>query len=95
MVNITENTQKLQNSTITSKCPPFAYTRHWYMSGLEKKVKIGKVSFNYIDYLEAWVGLDCNTYRSSYTLDSIRAKIKEAFDSVEAARQNYNKGKKN
>lgn len=51
------------------------------------------MSFNYIDYLEAWCNFDCNTYRSELALRVIRDKIEEAFKSVEEElrKQSYTK----
>lgn len=98
-VPTTSKEQLVQNS-LTSKCPAFATTPYWYISGCEKKVKIGSVSFNYIDYLEAWEHHDCGTYRSREALNGIRAKIQEAFLTVEAKanevhqKQDYNSTKK-
>lgn len=92
MIDVEPKEQLIQNS-LTSNAPAFCTTPHWYMSGCEKKVKIGKMSFNYIDYLEAWCNFDCNTYRSELALRIIRDKIEEAFKSVEEElrKQSYTK----
>lgn len=94
MIDVEPKEQLIQNS-LTSKVPDFCTTPHWYVSGCEKKVKIGRTSFNYIDYLEAWCNFDCSTFRSQFALMAIRDKIEEAFRSVEEElqRQSYNKKK--
>ncbi len=81
----------LVQNTLSEKVPGFCTTPHWYISGLEKKVKIGSKSFNYIDYLEAWCNFDCNTYRKKDSLIPIKEKIAAAFQEVEEYYNNTNK----
>lgn len=76
--------QKVQNS-LPTRAPAFCNRPFWYVNGGEKKVKIGKESFNYIDYLEAWCGMDCGTYRSRDTLYSLEKRIEKAFMEIENA----------
>lgn len=71
----------IQNSLGTT-APEFCLTPHWYVNGLEKQVKIGRKSFNYMDYCEAWLNLNCYTYRSADTLDTIYRQILAAFREV-------------
>lgn len=73
---------KIQNS-LPNTAPAFCNTPFFYVNGLEKSVKIGTKSFNYIDYLEAWRGRDCYTNRSEDALTRIRSKIKRAFQETE------------
>ena len=68
----------VQNS-LPTEAPDFCSTPFWYINGLEKSVKIGVQSFNYIDYLEAWCHKDCYTYRPLEHLDAISSKIEQAF----------------
>lgn len=57
----------------------FAKKPTWMHRGIEKVVKIGYEYFNYIDYLEAWCGIDCHTYRKEASMVKIRNEIKEAL----------------
>lgn len=76
--------QLVQNSLPTT-APAFCNRPYWFVCGGEKKVKIGKALFNYIDYLEAWCGMDCGTYRSRDTLYDVSKKIEAAFQEIENA----------
>lgn len=71
----------VQNS-IPIKDPGFTKGPTWFMNGNEKSVKIGNKVFNYIDYLEAFSKIDCNTHRSEWVLRTIEKKILEAMDEV-------------
>lgn len=84
MIDVECRKEYLVQNSLTSKCPDFATIPCWYMSGLEKKVKVGRISFNYIDYLEAWEHHDCGTHRSYYALSNIRDRIEAAFLEVES-----------
>ena len=77
-----EQTVKIQNRDWDRK-PEFATQPTWYIDGFEKRVKVGKRTFNCIDYLEAWCGLDQNTHRSLRALKTIESDIKKAFAEVE------------
>ena len=89
-----EPKEVLVQNSLSSKVPAFCVTPRWYISGLEKKVKIGSRSFNYIDYLEAWEHLDCGTFRSRNALADIKDRIAEAFQEIDDyQKQVYNKNK--
>lgn len=80
--NLDQSETLVQNS-LPTKAPDFCTRPFWFVSGCEKKVKIGRETFNYIDYLEAWEQHDCGTYRSRDSLDKIAQKIRNAFLTVE------------
>ena len=80
--NLDQSDTLVQNS-LPTRAPDFCVHPFWFVSGCEKRVKIGRETFNYIDYLEAWEHHDCGTYRSNDSLDKIRQKIKEAFLTIE------------
>lgn len=82
----------VQNS-LPSKAPQFCPQPFWFMNGIEKSVRIGTHNFNYVDYLEAWEGFNCYTYRSYNALAEINDKIKEAFREAHEGR--YYNSKKN
>lgn len=69
--------------TLPIKAPAFCTQPFWYVSGVEKKVKIGTKAFNYIDYLEAYQNIDCHTFRSREALYKILKEIEKAFASIE------------
>jgi hypothetical protein len=46
-----DNEEILLQGTLSSRVPGFCSHPTWYISGIEKRVKIGSKSFNYIDYL--------------------------------------------
>lgn len=79
------NEEVLVQGTLSSRVPNFCTHPTWFISGVEKRVKIGSKSFNYIDYLEAWEHHDCGTHRGWLALAKITDKIKEAFAEIEAA----------
>ena len=78
-----EQSETLVQNSLPTRAPAFCSHPFWYVCGSEKRVKIGKDSFNYIDYLEAWEHHDCGTYRGEDSLAKIRQKIKDAFLSIE------------
>lgn len=77
-----KNETVLVQNSIPIKDPGFTKKPTWYMNGNEKCVKIGNQSFNYIDYLEAHHNIDCNTYRSKWSLMSLDKKIVAAMEAV-------------
>ena len=87
----TNKSEVLIQNYLTTSAPAFAVKPHWYVNGNEKKVKVGKESFNYIDYLEAYCNIDCGTYRSYDALENIYRKIEAAYKTVEE----YNKKEHN
>lgn len=72
----------LVQGILPTRAPDFCHTPVFYINGVEKMVKIGRSSFNYIDYLEAWQNIDCGTYRSRDSLREIELRIKQAFETV-------------
>ena len=78
------NREALIQNSLPTEAPAFCSTPFWFVNGLEKSVKIGTQIFNYIDYLEAWCSIDCNTHRKRDHLDLIRDKISLAFKKVES-----------
>lgn len=72
---------------LTSQVPNFCSTPYWYMKGVEKRVKIGRKSFNAVDYLEAWCNIDCYTYRSIEALERIYLEIRKAFSEIDNYRR--------
>lgn len=81
-------TDFLTQNSISNKCPDFTTRPTWYINGIEKCVKIGSKTFNYIDYLEAWCNFDCNTYAPREYLADIRKAIKSAFNEIETYTNN-------
>lgn len=79
----TKDRSNLVQNCLPTRAPDFCTTPFWYVCGNEKKVKVGRESFNYIDYLEAWHGMDCGTYRSRDSLDKIYLRIRDAYASIE------------
>lgn len=80
-----ENTKRLVQGYFplsNSGLPNFCTKPTWYLSGCEKKVKIGTKSFNAVDYLEAWCNINCNTYRSDYNIIKLKREIAAAFSEV-------------
>jgi hypothetical protein len=76
-------TETLTQNSIPNRCPDFTTRPTWYINGLEKCVKIGSKTFNYIDYLEAWCSFDCNTYAPREYLTDMRKEIEAAFHEIE------------
>ena len=73
----------LYQESLTDKDPGFTTHPVPFVNGCEKSYRIGKRTFNYIDYMEAWVGIPCYTYRSEDSLRVIRKEIQKAFDEIE------------
>lgn len=81
--NSIENKEVLIQGSLKCNAPAFCARPTWYVSGCEKKVKIGSRSFNYIDYLEAWCNHDCGTHRSRDALWTIEKQIAACFKEIE------------
>lgn len=77
------DTEVLYQNLLTSKDPGFTTHPVPFINGCEKSYRIGKRTFNAIDYMEAWAGISCYTYRSEDALWKIRKEIQEAFDEME------------
>lgn len=74
-----ETPRFVQNS-IPVKDPGYTHRPTWFMNGDVKSVRIADKTFNYIDYLEAYVGIDCYTYRNK---DDIRMiKLREEIEAA-------------
>lgn len=86
-INVNTDEEVLVQNSLTSKVPEFCGRPTWYVSGCEKKVKIGRQSFNYIDYLEAYCHHDCGTHRREPALINIRQQIQAAIDEMETIQQ--------
>lgn len=77
-----ETKKSLIQNSIYIKAPQMTTRPTWFMNGNTKSVKIGKSIFNYIDYLEAYRGINCNTYRSQEHLITIRKQIEKALNDL-------------
>lgn len=78
-----ETKKSLIQNSIYVECPQVTTRPTWFMNGDVKSVKIGKSIFNYIDYLEAYQGISCNTYRSPDSLIPIRRQIENALREID------------
>lgn len=79
------HTNLYQNLYTYEKPPAFCPRPFFYISnGVDvtaptKTVRIADDDYNYIDYMEAWLNLNCYTYRSRAILDKIADKIEKSF----------------
>ena len=79
-------TPKFVQNIIPVKDPGYTHKPVWFMHGDTKSVRIADKTFNYIDYLEAYVGIDCYTYRNKDDIRMIRLRkeIEEAIAKASA-----------
>lgn len=90
----TEDKPVLYQNNLTGKDPGFTTHPVPFVNGCEKSYRIGKRTFNYIDYMEAWAGISCYTYRSEDSLWKIRKEIQAAFDEIDEILSQQNSKKK-
>ena len=80
-----EDNKVIYQDSLPGSAPAFCKKPFAYVNGCKKTVRIADKDFNYIDYMEAWCGISCYTYRSDDALYKLRKQMQEAFDKITAA----------
>lgn len=78
LIKNNENEFLYQNA-LRSSAPDYCPHPYPYVRGCEKVCRCGRKDFNYIDYMEAYANINCNTHRSRDSLIMIRKEIEAAL----------------